>query len=75
MLASAGSIVLAVAVFTVATVLIVGHQLRASLDTALRQRAQDVAQLAVSAPAVLTEPPVPNATHHLDLEKSDLPSR
>ena len=55
-LASGVSILAAVAVFTIATVLIVNHQLRASLDTALRQRAQLVAQLAVSAPAVLTDP-------------------
>jgi two-component system, OmpR family, sensor kinase len=55
-LASAGSIVVAIALFVVVTVLLVGHQLRGSLDTALRQRAQEVAQLAVSAPAVLTGP-------------------
>ena len=46
----------AVAVFAVATVVLVRRELRASLDTALSQRAQDVAELAVSAPAVLTEP-------------------
>jgi two-component system OmpR family sensor kinase len=45
-----------VALFAVATVLIVDHELRGSLDAALRQRAQDVAQLAVSAPAVLSYP-------------------
>ncbi len=55
-LVSAGSIIAAVALFAVATVLLVGNQLRGSLDTALRQRAQEVAQLAVSAPAVLTDP-------------------
>src|SRR5881275_837825 len=55
-LASGSSILAAVALFAVATVLIVGHQPRGSLDTALRQRAQEVAQLAVSAPAVLTDP-------------------
>jgi two-component system, OmpR family, sensor kinase len=54
--ASAGSILTAVALFAVATVLLVSDQLRGSLDTALRQRAQEVAQLAVSAPAVLTDP-------------------
>jgi two-component system, OmpR family, sensor kinase len=54
--AAAGAILAAVAVFAVATVLLVGHQLRSSLDGALRQRAEDVAQLAVSAPAVLTDP-------------------
>ncbi len=51
-----GSILVAVALFAVAAVLLVGHQLRSTLDAALRQRATDVAQLAVSAPAVLTEP-------------------
>ena len=56
MLAAAGSIVAAVAVFAVATVLLVRHELRSSLDGALRQRALDVAELAVSAPAVLTDP-------------------
>ncbi|MCW3064717.1 MAG: histidine kinase, partial [Solirubrobacterales bacterium] len=55
-LASAGSILLAVAVFGMAAALIVRHELRGSLDRALRQRAQDVAQLSVSAPAVLTNP-------------------
>lgn len=42
--------------FAVVTVLVVGSELRGSLDTALRQRAEDVAQLAVSAPAVLRDP-------------------
>ena len=54
--AAGGSIVVAVAVFGVASVVLVQHQLRGSLDTALRQRAEQVAQLAVSAPAVLTQP-------------------
>ncbi len=56
MLAAAGSILTAVALFAVVTVALVGHELRSSLDTALRDRAQQVAQLAVSAPAVLTSP-------------------
>ena len=56
MLASAGSILAALAVFTLATVILVSHQLRSSLDSALRERAQQVAQLAVAAPAVLTDP-------------------
>ncbi len=55
-LAAAGSIAAALALFGIATVLLVGHELRASLDNALRQRAEDVAQLAVSAPAVLSAP-------------------
>jgi two-component system OmpR family sensor kinase len=42
--------------FAVITVLLVNHELRGSLDAALRQRAQEVAQLAVSAPGVLTDP-------------------
>jgi signal transduction histidine kinase len=54
--AAGGSIVVAVALFGLATVLLVRAELRSSLDRALRQRAQDVAQLAVSAPAVLTNP-------------------
>jgi signal transduction histidine kinase len=54
--AAGGSIVVAVALFGLATVLLVRAELRSSLDRALRQRAQDVAQLAVSAPAVLTDP-------------------
>ncbi len=54
--AAAGSIIAAVALFGLATVLLVGHQLHASLDSALRQRAEEVAQLAVSAPAVLNDP-------------------
>jgi signal transduction histidine kinase len=55
-LAASGSILAAVALFGLASVLFVRHELRGSLDTALRTRAQDVAQLAVSAPAVLTDP-------------------
>ncbi len=55
-LAAAGSILAALALFGVATVVVVRHELRGSLDTALRQRAEQVAQLAVSAPAVLTTP-------------------
>src|ERR1700722_14152833 len=55
-LAAAGTILAAVVLFAVATVVIVDHELRSSLTTALRQRAQEVAQLAVSAPAVLNDP-------------------
>jgi signal transduction histidine kinase len=54
--AAAGSILAALALFGVATVVVVRHELRGSLDTALRQRAEQVAELAVSAPAVLTTP-------------------
>lgn len=55
-MAVAASVLAAVVLFAVITVLLVEHQLRASLDAALRQRAQEVAQLAVSAPAVLEDP-------------------
>ena len=55
-LAAAGSILVALVLFGVSTVLVVGHELRSSLDSALRQRAAEVAELAVSAPAVLTNP-------------------
>ncbi len=55
-LAAAGSILVALVLFGVATVVIVGHELRSSLDSALRQRAQEVAELAISAPAVLNAP-------------------
>jgi signal transduction histidine kinase len=55
-LAAGGSIVAAVALFGLAAVLIVQHELRTSLDSALRQRALQVSELAVSAPAVLTAP-------------------
>jgi two-component system, OmpR family, sensor kinase len=55
-LAASGAIVAAVAAFALATVVLVGNELRSTLDRALRQRAEDVGQLAVSAPAVLTAP-------------------
>ncbi len=55
-LAAGGSIVVAVLLFGVASVILVSRQLRSSLDTALRERAQAVAELAVSAPAVLSAP-------------------
>ena len=55
-LAAGGSIVAAVVLFGLAAVLIVQHDLRSSLDGALRQRALQVDELAVSAPAVLTAP-------------------
>ena len=54
--ASIGAIVAAVALFGVAAVALVWHELRGSLDTALRDRAEVVASLAVSAPSVLTKP-------------------
>jgi signal transduction histidine kinase len=54
--AAAVSILAAVVVFAIVTVALVAHQLRSSLDAALRERAQEVAQLAVSAPEVLSNP-------------------
>src|ERR1700722_4512605 len=54
--ATAGAILVAVALFAVVTVVLVDHELRSSLDSALRQRAQEVAQLAVSTPGVVTDP-------------------
>ena len=42
--------------FAVITVLVVGSQLRGSLDSALRTRAEDVAELAVTDPGVLGDP-------------------
>jgi two-component system sensor histidine kinase MprB len=46
----------AVVLFAAVTVALVDHELRSSLDTALRERAQEVAELAISTPAVLTDP-------------------
>jgi signal transduction histidine kinase len=54
--AAAVSILAAVVVFAIVTVALVDRQLRSSLDAALRERAQEVAQLAVSAPGVLSNP-------------------
>ncbi|MDQ6779380.1 MAG: HAMP domain-containing histidine kinase [Actinomycetota bacterium] len=54
--AATGSIVIAVALFGAAAVVLVGRELHSSLDGALRQRAQEVALLSVSAPALLTGP-------------------
>ena len=55
-IAAAGALCAAVAAFGVVTVLLVGHELHSSLDRALSESAAEVAQLAVSAPAVLTSP-------------------
>ena len=74
MLAAVASVLAGVAVLAVASVLIVGHQLRSSLDTALRQRAQQVAELAVSAPAVLSSPGAlesPVSGHQIAVEVVD----
>ncbi len=55
-LAAGGSILAAVVLFALAAVLVVSGELRGSLDGALRTRAQEVAQLSISAPAVLDQP-------------------
>jgi signal transduction histidine kinase len=53
---SIAAVALAVLVFGVAARVVVGDRMHASLDDSLRQRAGDVARLAVSAPAVLRNP-------------------
>ena len=77
-LAATGSIVLALALFGVATVVVVQRELRSSLDNALRQRAEQVAELAVSAPAVLTTPGAlesPVSGHQIVVEVIDAQGR
>ena len=77
-LAAAGSIVAALALFGVATVVVVRHELSTSLDNALRQRAEQVAQLAVSAPAVLNSPGAlesPVSGHQIVVEVLDAHGR
>ncbi|MEA2265149.1 MAG: two-component system, OmpR family, sensor kinase, partial [Solirubrobacteraceae bacterium] len=54
--AAAAATVGAVVVLGVSVLLLVDHQLHNALDTTLRSRAADVARLAVSAPALLTQP-------------------
>ncbi|MEA2198768.1 MAG: two-component system, OmpR family, sensor kinase [Solirubrobacteraceae bacterium] len=54
--AATGAIIIAVALLGTAAVVFVNRQLHSSLDAALRQRAQEVALLSVSAPALLTAP-------------------
>ncbi len=55
-LAATAAVLLAVLILGVGARLIVSNQLHSSLDSSLRQRAVEVARLAVSAPAVLTAP-------------------
>jgi signal transduction histidine kinase len=77
-IAAAVTLFAAVAVFGVVTVLLVGHELHSSLDRALSQRAQEVAQLAVSAPAVLTSPGALESTasgRQIAVEVLDAPGR
>src|SRR3982074_1690274 len=54
--AATAAILIAVALFAVAAAVLVWHDLHGSLDNALRQRAQDVARLAFSAPPLLSRP-------------------
>jgi len=77
-LAAAGSIAAALALFGVATLVVVRHELRSSLDNALRQRAVQVAELAVSAPAVLNSPGAlesPVSGHQIVVEVLDAHGR
>jgi signal transduction histidine kinase len=77
-LAAGGSIVAAVALFAAAALVLVRHQLRTSLDAALRSRAQTVAALAISAPAVLTAPGAlegPASARQIDVEVLDARAR
>jgi two-component system sensor histidine kinase MprB len=55
-LAAAGSILLAIGLFGGATVALIHLELRRSLDSALRRRALEVSELAVTAPALLDAP-------------------
>ncbi len=76
--AAAVSILAAVVLFGVITVVLVDHDLRSSLDSALRERAEDVAQLAVSAPAVLDDPGAlesPVSGRQIDVEVLDAHGR
>ena len=54
--AAALSILLAIVVLGVGVEILVGRHLHRALDATLRERAAEVSQLAVSAPAVLTSP-------------------
>jgi signal transduction histidine kinase len=54
--AAAGSILVAVVLFGGAAVALIHLELRRSLDSSLRRRALEVAQLAVTAPALLGQP-------------------
>jgi signal transduction histidine kinase len=54
--ASALAVLLSVIGLGVSAELLVSHQIRSTLDNSLRQRAVEVAQLSVTAPAVLTAP-------------------
>jgi two-component system sensor histidine kinase MprB len=76
--AAAISILFSVGLLGGAVTLLIGDQLRSSLDRSLRTRAQDVARLAVSAPALLTAPgalDTPTGGRQLSVEVVDRHSR
>jgi signal transduction histidine kinase len=70
----AGALTVAVAAFVGVTIALVDHELSSSLDGTLRARAEAVAQLAISAPAVLVQPgalDAPASTRQLTVEVLD----
>ena len=72
--ASVAAVALAVLVFGIAARIVVSNRMHASLDDSLRQRATDVARLAVSAPALLRSPGTlesPLSGHQLSVEVLD----
>jgi signal transduction histidine kinase len=72
--ASVAAVALAVLVFGLAARIVVSNRMHASLDDSLRQRATDVARLAVSAPALLRAPGTlesPLSGHQLSVEVLD----
>jgi two-component system OmpR family sensor kinase len=72
--ASVAAVALAVLVFGIAARVVVNNRMHASLDDSLRQRATDVARLAVSAPALLRAPGTlesPLSGHQLSVEVLD----
>lgn len=71
---SIAAVALAVILFGIAARLVVGERMSSSLDDSLRQRATDVAKLAVSAPALLRAPgglESPVSGRQLDVEVLD----
>jgi two-component system sensor histidine kinase MprB len=72
--AAVAAVALAVLVFGIAARVVVSDRMHASLDQSLRQRATDVARLAVSAPALLRAPGTlesPVSGHQLSVEVLD----
>jgi signal transduction histidine kinase len=71
---SIAAVALAVILFGIAARLVIGERMSSSLDDSLRQRATDVARLAVSAPALLRAPgglESPVSGRQLDVEVLD----